>query len=52
MFDTHGAVPTKDLINIQRWTHGAVFVYQLMLWYRYQHGLDLHVGLKPFLKAG
>lgn len=29
----------------------AVFVFQLTLWDRHEHGLDLHVGLKPFLKA-
>jgi hypothetical protein len=26
-------------------------VYQLTLWYRHAHGMDLRVGLKPFLKA-
>ncbi|CAA9366569.1 MAG: hypothetical protein AVDCRST_MAG93-8021 [uncultured Chloroflexia bacterium] len=29
----------------------AIFVYQLTLWYRHEHGMDLRVGLKPFLKA-
>jgi Transposase DDE domain len=51
IFDVHGQVPTKGLVNTQRFALGAVFVYQLTLWYRHEHGLDLRVGLKPFLKA-
>ncbi len=51
IFDAHGQVPTKGLVNTRRFALGAVFVYQLTLWYRYEHGLDLRVGLKPFLKA-
>jgi hypothetical protein len=51
IFDAHGQVPTKRLVNTRRFALGAVFVYQLTLWYRYKHGLDLWVGLKPFLKA-
>jgi len=50
-FDVHGQVPTKGLSNTRRFVLGAVFVYQLTLWYRYEHDLDLRVGLKPFLKA-
>jgi hypothetical protein len=30
---------------------GAVFVYQLALLYRHEHGQDLRVGLKAFIKA-
>jgi hypothetical protein len=51
IFDVHGQVPTKGLLNTRRFALGAVFVYQLTLWYRHEHGLDLRVGLKPFLKA-
>jgi hypothetical protein len=51
IFDAHGQVPTKGLVNTRRFALGAVLVYQLMLWYRFEHGLDLRVGLKPFLKA-
>jgi hypothetical protein len=47
----HGQVPTKGLGNTRRFALGAVFVYQLTLWYRQEQGLDLRVGLKPFLKA-
>jgi hypothetical protein len=51
IFDGHGQVPTKGLVNTRRFALGAVVVYQLTLWYRHEHGLDLRVGLKPFLKA-
>lgn len=51
IFDGHGQVPTKGLKNTQRFALGAIFVYQIALLYRYQHGLSLRVGLKPFLKA-
>ena len=51
IFDAHGQVPTKGLVNTRRFALGAVLVYQLILWYRHEHGLDLRVGLKPFLKA-
>lgn len=51
IFDGHGQVPTKGLANTQRFALGAVFVYQLALLYRFQHGLDLNIGLKPFIKA-
>jgi hypothetical protein len=51
IFDGHGQVPTKGLLNTQRFALGAVFVYQLALLYRFQHGLDLNIGLKAFIKA-
>jgi hypothetical protein len=51
IFDGHGQVPTKGLVNTQRFALGAIFVYQIALLYRFQHGLDLRVGLKAFLKA-
>jgi hypothetical protein len=51
IFDAHGRVPTKGLVNTQRFALGAVFVYQLALLYRFEHGQTLRVGLKPFLKA-
>jgi hypothetical protein len=51
IFDGHGQVPTKGLTNTRRFILGAIVVYQLTLWYRFEHGLDLRVGLKPFLKA-
>lgn len=51
IFDGHGQVPTKGLPNSRRFALGAIFVYQLALLYRFEHGLDLRVGLKAFLKA-
>jgi len=51
IFDGHGQVPTKGLINTQRFALGAIFVYQLALLYRFENGLALNVGLKAFLKA-
>ncbi len=51
IFDVRGAVPTKGLTNTRRFALGAVLVYQLTLWHRHEHDLDLRVGLDPFLKA-
>jgi hypothetical protein len=51
IFDGHGQVPTKGLFNTQRFALGAIFVYQLALLYRFQHALDLTIGLKAFIKA-
>jgi hypothetical protein len=51
IFAGHAQVPTKGLVATRRWALGAVFVYQLALWYRHEHGLDLNDGLKAFLKA-
>jgi hypothetical protein len=51
IFDGHASVPTKGLVKTQRFALGAIFVYQLALLYRWENGLELCVGLKPFLKA-
>jgi hypothetical protein len=51
IFDAHGQVPTKGLSNTRRFALGAIVVYQLALWYRYEHNQDLRIGLKAFLKA-
>lgn len=51
IFDAHGQVPTKGLANTQRFALGAIFLYQIVLLYRFQHGLDLRIGLKAFIKA-
>jgi hypothetical protein len=51
IFDGHDQVPTKGLINTQRFVLGAIFIYQLALLYRFENGLELRVGLKAFLKA-
>ncbi len=51
IFGVHGSVPTKGLRNTKRFALGAIVVYQLALLYRFEHDLDLNVGLKPFLQA-
>ena len=51
IFDGHGQVPTKGVLATQRFALGAIFVYQLALLYRFEHDLELCVGLKAFLKA-
>jgi hypothetical protein len=51
IFDAHGQVPTKGLVNTRRFALGATFVYQLALLYRFEHSMPLRAGLKAFLKA-
>jgi transposase len=51
IFDVHHQVSTKGLVNTTRFALGAILVYQLVLLYRFEHNLDLRVGLKAFLRA-
>jgi Transposase DDE domain len=51
LFEGHSQVPTKGKRNTQLFILGAVFVYQLILWYRFEHGLPLCRGMKAFLRA-
>lgn len=51
IFDGHAQVPTRGLAATSRFVLGAIFVYQLILLYRYQHDQPLRIGLKAFLKA-
>ena len=51
IFEVHGQVPTRGLINTARFALGAVLVYQLALLYRHERNLDINRGLKPFLRA-
>ncbi len=51
IFEGHEQVPTKGIIATRRYLLGAVLVYQLALWYRFEQGLPLRVGLKAFLRA-
>ena len=51
IFDVNGPVPTRGLVATTRWVLGAILVYQLTLLHHHQAGLDLRVGLKPFLQA-
>jgi hypothetical protein len=50
-FDLNGQVPTQGLLATKRLVLGAILVYQLALWYRFEHHLPLQTGLKAFLKA-
>jgi DDE family transposase len=51
IFEAHQHVPTKGLVATRRFALGAIFLYQLALLFRFQHGLDLRVGLKAFIRA-
>ena len=51
IFDVQRPVPTRGLRATARFVLGAVLVYQLTLWLRFELGLDLRAGLKPFLQA-
>jgi hypothetical protein len=51
IFNGHDRVPTKGLVSTQRYALGAVLVYQLVLWHRYEQGLSLRKGLKAYIKA-
>ena len=42
IFDVHGPVPTKGEKATARFALGAVLIYQLALWYRFEQGLDLN----------
>jgi DDE family transposase len=50
-FGLHGTVPTTGFLATQRSVLGSIFVYQVALWYRAEHGLPLNVGMKAFLRA-
>jgi hypothetical protein len=51
IFEAHGPLPTRGLRCTQRFVLGAVFLYQLTLWHRFEQRLSLRVGLKAYLKA-
>jgi hypothetical protein len=51
IFSAHEQVPTKGKTATKRFALGAVLVFQIALWYRFENQMDLRVGLKPFLKA-
>jgi hypothetical protein len=50
-FGLHGTVPTTGLLATSRYVLGCIFVYQIAVWYRAEHGLPFNVGLKAFLRA-
>ena len=51
IFDVNGPVPTRGPVATSRFALGAVLVDQVTLLHRFEAGLDLRVGLKPFLQA-
>jgi len=51
IFDANQPVPTRGLLATRRFALGAVLVYQLTVWSRFEAGDDLRVGLTPFIKA-
>ena len=51
IFEWGGQVPVKGLGRTQRVVLGAIFVYQLVLLYQFQHDLPLGQGIKPLLRA-
>lgn len=51
IFDVNQPMPTRGRMATRRWLLGAVFVYQLTIWCRFEAGEGLRTGLKPFLKA-
>ena len=51
IFKLHHQVPTKGLIKTQCFALGSILVYQLVLLYRFEQGLSLRLGLKPFIDA-
>jgi hypothetical protein len=51
IFDVRQPVPTRGLLATRRFALGAVLVYQLTVWHRFEAGDDLRIGLKAFIKA-
>lgn len=51
IFDARQPVPTRGLLATRRFALGAVLVYQLTVWHRFEAGDDPRVGLKHFIKA-
>ncbi len=51
IFDTRQAVPPRGLLATRRYVLGAVFVYQLLVLYRFYRRAELRTGLKPCLRA-
>lgn len=51
IFDWGGQVPVRGLRRTQLVVLGAVFLYQVVLLYQFQHGLPLGKGIKSLLRA-
>jgi hypothetical protein len=51
VFDWHDHVPIKGLLRTSLVVLAAVLLYQLILLYPHEHGLDVGRGIKPLLRA-
>jgi len=51
IFEGHGTGAPQSLVATQRFALGTIRVYQIALWYRFEHALPLKGGLKAFFKA-
>lgn len=51
VFEWSGQVPVRGLRTTKLIVLGAVFVYQLVLLYQFEHGLPLGKRVKPLLRA-
>ena len=51
VFEWGGQVPVKGLQRTQLIVLGAIFVYQLVLLYQFEHNLPVGRGIKPLLRA-
>lgn len=51
LFDWNGNLPIKGLLRTQLFVLGAVFLYQLILLYQFEHHLPLGKHIKPLLRA-
>jgi hypothetical protein len=51
IFDWHGNVPVKGLQRTSLFVLAAVLLYQIILLYQYENGLDIGRGIKPLLRA-
>jgi hypothetical protein len=51
VFEWGGQVPVKGLKRTQLIVLGAIFVYQIVLLYQFEHKLPVGRGIKPLLRA-
>jgi hypothetical protein len=51
VFEWGGQVPVNGLHRTRLIVLGAIFVYQLVLFYQFKHGKPLGRAIKPFLRA-
>jgi hypothetical protein len=49
--DARQPVPTRGLLATRRFAFGALLVYQLTIWHRFEAGDNRRGGLTSFIKA-